>query len=63
MTTFPLDNEEAISASIQIVQAIIDDKQLSGAEKEALASSDFWDNQDLREVARAVATFRDETQL
>jgi len=63
VTTFPLDNEEAISASIQIVQAIIDDKQLSGAEKEALASSEFWDNQDLREVARAVATFRDETQL
>jgi hypothetical protein len=63
VTTFPLDNEEAISASIQIVQAIIDEKVLTGAEKEALASSEFWDNQDLREVARAVATFRDETQL
>lgn len=63
VTSFPLDNEEAITASIEIVKAIIDDKQLSGAEKEALASSDFWDNQDLREVARAVDTFRVETKL
>ena len=63
VTTFPLDNEEAVNASIEIVKAIIDDKQLSGAEKEALASADFWDNQDLREVARVVATFRTEAQL
>ena len=63
VTSFPLDNEEAVSASVEIVKAIIDDKQLTGAEKEALASTDFWDNQDLREVARAVATFRSETQL
>jgi hypothetical protein len=63
VTSFPLDNEEAVSASVEIVKAIIDDKQLTGAEKEALSSADFWDNQDLREVARAVATFRSETQL
>ena len=63
VTSFPLDNEEAVSASVEIVKAIIDDKVLTGAEKEALASADFWDNQDLREVARAVATFRSETQL
>ena len=63
VTSFPLDNEEAVTASIEIVKAIIDDKQLTGAEKEALASAEFWENQALREVARAVATFRSETQL
>ncbi|CAB4141852.1 hypothetical protein UFOVP422_26 [uncultured Caudovirales phage] len=63
VTSFPLDNEDAVGASIEIVKAIIDDKQLSGAEKEAVASAEFWDNQDLREVARVVAAFRSETQL
>lgn len=63
VTSFPLDNEEAVLASIEIVKAIIDDKVLTGAEKEALASTDFWENQDLREVARVVAAFRSETQL
>lgn len=63
VTTFPLDNDEAVEASINIVKAIIDEKQLTEQEKALMAIDTFWDEQDLVEVASAVATFREATKL
>jgi hypothetical protein len=46
-----------------LLRIIIDDSQLSETEKTALASADFWDEQDLTEVTTVVASFRDVAKL
>ena len=62
-TEFPLDNEAAVNASIEIVKAIIDTKNLTEQEKALMLVDTFWDEQDLVEVADAVRRFRDATKL
>lgn len=63
VTEFPLDNNEAINACIEIVKIIIDDAQLTEAEKALMGVNEFWDEQDLTEVARVVRSFRNQTKL
>lgn len=58
VTEFPLDNDEAIDACIEIVKIIIDDSQLTEEQKILLSVSEFWDVQDLTEVTNAVKNFR-----
>jgi hypothetical protein len=63
VTSFPFDNDEALTACFDLLRTIIDDSQLTEADKVALASTDFWDNQDLTEVTNAVKSFRDVSKL
>lgn len=63
VTAFPYDNHEAVNACFALLRIIIDDSQLSEVEKSALASADFWDDQDLTEVTTVVASFREIAQL
>jgi hypothetical protein len=63
VTAFPYDNNEAVNACFALLRIIIDDSQLSETEKTALASADFWDEQDLTEVTTVVASFRDVAKL
>lgn len=63
VTEFPLDNDQAINACIDIVKIIIDDSQLTEEQKTLMALNEFWDEQDLTEVARVVRSFRGETKL
>ena len=58
VTEFPLDNDDAIDACIQIVKIILDDSQLTEEQKTLLTLSEFWDVQDLTEVTQAVGNFR-----
>lgn len=58
VTDFPLDNDEAIEACIEIVKIIMDDSQLTEEQKTLLSVSEFWDVQDLTEVTNAVKNFR-----
>lgn len=58
VTEFPLDNDEAIEACIEIVKIILDDSQLTEEQKTLLSVSEFWDVQDLTEVTEAVKNFR-----
>ena len=58
VTDFPLDNDEAIEACIDIVKIIMDDSQLTEEQKALISVSEFWDVQDLTEVTAAVANFR-----
>lgn len=58
VTEFPLDNDEAIDACIQIVKIIVDDSQLTEEQKTLMTVSEFWDVQDLTEVTQAVSNFR-----
>lgn len=58
VTEFPLDNDEAIEACIEIVKIIIDDSQLTEEQKTLFSVSEFWDVQDLTEVTNAVKNFR-----
>jgi len=63
ITEFPLDNDDAIDACIQIVKIIIDDSQLTEEQKTLMTVSEFWDVQDLTEVTSAVRDFRGITKL
>lgn len=58
VTEFPLDNDEAIDACIEIVKIIMDDSQLTEEQKTLVSVSEFWDVQDLTEVTNAVKNFR-----
>ncbi len=63
VTEFPLDNDEAIDACIEIVKIIMDDSQLTEEQKTLLTVNDFWDVQDLTEVTDAVKNFRNVAKL
>jgi hypothetical protein len=63
VTAFPYDNYEAVNACFALLRIIIDDSQLTESEKTALASADFWDEQDLTEVTTVVASFREIAKL
>ena len=63
VTEFPLDNDEAIDACIEIVKIIMDDSQLTEEQKTLLSVSEFWDVQDLTEVTNAVKSFRGVAKL
>lgn len=63
VTEFPLDNDEAIEACIEIVKIIMDDSQLTEEQKALLSVNDFWDVQDLTEVTNAVKNFRGVAKL
>lgn len=63
VTEFPLDNDEAIDACIDIVKIIMDDSQLTEEQKTLITVSEFWDVQDLTEVTNAVRNFRAITKL
>lgn len=63
VTEFPLDNDEAIQACVDILKIIMDCGQLTEEQKALMAVNDFWDEQDLTEVVKAVAWFRDLTKL
>lgn len=63
VTEFPLDNDEAIEACIEIVKIIMDDSQLTEEQKALLSVNDFWDVQDLTEVTNAVKNFRSVAKL
>ena len=63
VTSFPYDNDEALNACFDLLRVIIDDSQLTEADKAALASAEFWDEQDLTEVTAKVAAFREIAKL
>ena len=63
VTEFPLDNDEAIDACIEIVKIIMDDSQLTEEQKTLITVSEFWDSQDLTEVTNAVKNFRNVAKL
>ena len=63
VTAFPFDNDEALNACFDLLRVIIDDSQLTEAEKTALATAAFWDEQDLTEVTNAVKSFREIAKL
>jgi len=62
-TDFPLDNNDAIDACIDIVKIIMDTTQLTEQEKALMAVDGFWDDQDLTEVVATVKRFREATKL
>lgn len=63
ITAFPYDNDEALNACFDLLRIIIDDSQLTEADKAALATTEFWDEQDLTEVTEAVRSFREAAKL
>ena len=63
VTAFPYDNDEALNACFDLLRVIIDDSQLTADEKAALATADFWDDQDLTEVTEVVRSFREVAKL
>lgn len=63
VTSFPYDNDEAVSACFDLLRIIIDDSQLTSDEKAVIATPEFWDEQDLTEVTATVASFRETAKL
>lgn len=61
-TVVDMTNAQQMIHVIDIVKELIDDKNLSTLEREAMAGDEFWLDQDLREVCDTVAMFRDELQ-
>lgn len=63
ITDFPLNNDEAVDACIEVLKQILDQSQLTEQEKALLSVDGFWDDQDLTEVTNAVRSFREITKL
>lgn len=63
VTTFPLDNNEAVDACVEIIKSVLDTSQLTEQEKALMSIDGFWDEQDLPEVVAEVTRFREATKL
>ena len=61
-TIVDLEDVGQMENCIAIVKLLIDDRQLTELEKSALNDSEFWLDQDLQEVTKVVARFREALQ-
>ncbi len=63
ITEFPLDNDDAINACIEVLKVIMDLSQLTEEQKTLMSVSEFWEDQDLTEVVESVKWFRGVAKL
>jgi hypothetical protein len=63
ITDFPLDNDDAINACIEVLKVIMDLSQLTEEQKTLMSVSEFWEDQDLTEVVESVKWFRGVAKL
>lgn len=61
-TEIDITNTNAVDACFAIAREIVDDRELTDEEKEALTDDEFWEDQDLKEVVATVATFREKVE-
>ena len=61
-TDIKWDNDASVQACFEVAKVIVETKGLTTEEMESMGTTDFWDDQDVKEVAEAVATFRDRVQ-
>lgn len=63
ISSIDINDEDAVTACIELIKIIIDTTQLTAEEKEALNTDEFWDEQDLTKVVACVNSFRDLLQF
>ena len=62
-TEVDFQNDESVTAAFALCRSILDTTKLDERQATELDADGFWDEQDLEEVAGAVARFRDRAKL
>lgn len=61
-TAIDLTDEKQTAVCTKIVEALIDDRQMTTPDKEFMAKPEFWEEQDIAAIARVVQSFRERLQ-